>query len=123
MAFVKDERGIGLMLVMPGMVRDMHRRAENVARRARETAHVDEGRVLPSGRVVPPPHPGRYRDGFVVTSGIRPKEQDPPRLRIRHARAVGRVSNATPEARFQEFGTESQPARRTLRLALEAARE
>jgi hypothetical protein len=123
MAFVKDERGIGQMLVMTGMVRDMHRRAENVARRARATAHVDEGRVLPSGRVVPPPHPGRYRDGFVVSSGIRPKGQDPPRTRVKHARAVGRVTNSTPEAPSQEFGTEKQPARRTLRLALEAARE
>jgi hypothetical protein len=123
MPFVKDEAGIGRMLVMPGMGSAMHRRAEAVAELARATAPVDEGRVLPDGRVVPPPHPGRYRDGFVVSSGIRPRDQDPPRLRVRHARAVGRVTNSTPEARFVEFGTERQPARRTLRLALEAARE
>lgn len=123
MAFVKNEQGIGRMLVMPGMVREMHRRAEKVADRARATAAVDQGRVTASGRRIPPKHPGRYRDGFVVTSGIRPRDQDPPRTKVKHARAFGRVSNSTPEALSQEFGTEKRPARRTLRLALEAARE
>jgi HK97 gp10 family phage protein len=112
MPFAKDEAGIGRMLVMPGMIAAMAARAERVADRARSTAPVDEGG----------PHPGRYRDAFSVSSGVRPKDQDPPRAKIKHDRAYGRVSNDAPEARFVEFGTEHQPAHRTLGRALDAAR-
>jgi hypothetical protein len=120
--FVKNDRGIGQMLVMPGMVTAMRGFAERAKPIAEGMAPVDEGYTTASGRRVPPRHPGRYKSAFSVSSGIRPRDQDPPRARVRHARAFGRLSNSAPEARFVEFGTESMQAHRVLRRAMEALR-
>lgn len=102
MAYVKSYRGIGEMLVMPGMVAAMARRAEKVAIRARATAPVQSG---------------RYKASFVVSSGVRPAAG------MRRARAYGRVTNTSTHARIVEFGTEKQAGHRTLGRALDAARE
>lgn len=111
MAFVKNDKGIGLLLVMPGMLADMGRRAELVAARAKLDAPVDE-----TG-----PHPGRYRDSITARTLVRPKSEEPPRARKKEARACGRVTATAPEALIVEVGTETQPAHRTLRNALQAA--
>lgn len=99
MAYRKDYRGVGEMLRAPWMVAEMHRRASLVAERARVTA---------------PRQSGRYAEGFEVSSGVRTG---------RSPRAFGRVTNQTPYARHVEFGTEDTAAHRTLRRALDAARE
>lgn len=112
MAYVKNERGIGQMLVLPGMVADMGRRAEKVAAAARASAPVDE-----DGK-----HPGQYRDGIEARAFIRPKSEEPPRAKTRHARACGRVTATAPHSAHVEYGTESNPGHRTLRNALQAAR-
>lgn len=98
MAYVKDYRGVGEMLCLPGMVVAMRFRADLVAARARAIAPVESG---------------DYASSFEVSSGIRPGKT---------RRAFGRVTNTSDHARFVEFGTENQPAHRTLRRALEAVR-
>lgn len=103
--FKPSYAGIGAMLKSHGLVEEMARRAEKVAERARETAHVDEDG----------PHPGRYRDAFEVTSG--------PDGGSKGDRAYGKVRNAAPEAVFNEFGATHTPRYRTLGKALDAARD
>lgn len=113
MAYVKSDRGIGQMLVMPGMLTAMGARAEKVAARARATAPVDE-----DGK-----HPGQYRDGIEVRVLVRPKSEEPPRAKKKEARACGRVVATAPHSAHVEFGDEKRPAHRTLRNALDAAKE
>lgn len=104
--FRPDRVGIGEMLCAPFIQAEMLKRAEAVKARAEATAPVDlEG-----------PHPGRYKESFHVTVGIR--EATPTRSR----RAEAKVINDSPEAFFVEFGTKNNPQHRTLGHALEAAK-
>jgi hypothetical protein len=102
MAFRGYYKGIGEMLTMPGMEAGMHRKAEKVMAEAEATAPVGRGR-----------HPGRYRDSFSVSSGIRGSGRD--------RRAFGRVTNDAPEALFVEYGSIHNDRYRTLGRALDAA--
>ncbi|MBT0771812.1 hypothetical protein KIH74_22920 [Kineosporia sp. J2-2] len=111
MAFAVNRQGITQMLVMPGILADMGRRAGLVAARAKETAPVDE-----TGS-----HPGQYRDSITTRTLIRPRDEDPPRARRKAPRACGRVTASAPESLLVEFGTEKQDAHRTLRDALDVA--
>lgn len=92
------------VLCSPEMVADMRRRAENVKAVAEATAPVYEDG----------PHPGRYRESFEVTAGIREGKT---------RRAYGRVENHAPEAIYVEFGNKNTPRHRTLGHALDAAKE
>lgn len=106
-----DYKGIGDMLCMPGVEREMLRRAKKVKRRAQQTAPVsgdpdDETR-------------GRYKDSFTASAGIQ---------RRKTRRAVGTVTSDDPAAFHIEFGTGDPtgtrtPAHRTLGKALDAARD
>ncbi len=116
-----NQRGMGEMLAAPWMVADMGRRAAAVMALAESTAPVDQPRVLDSGRVIQPPHPGRYKASFSTRADVRPKSEDPPRAAQRFARARGRVENSAPEARHVEYGNGKTPAYATLRAALRAA--
>ena len=102
MAYKKSYKGVGEMLVMPGMIAAMASRAERVADRGRATSPVKTG---------------DYQRSFVVTSGVRP-----PQGR-RRARAYGRVTNNSRHARIVEHGTEKQQGHRTLGRALDVLRE
>lgn len=90
--------GIGKMIRSPEMEREMRRRADKVAARARATAPVDSG---------------EYKASFVVTSGRRGGSKKD--------RAFGRVTNTAPHAIHVETGTSRTPAHHTLRRALAAA--
>lgn len=96
--------GIGEMLRSPAMIAAMAAKAEKVKARCEETAPVyEEG-----------PHPGRYKGAFSVESGVQDHKT---------SRAVGRVVNDSPEARWVEWGTEHNEAHHTMAAALEAAKE
>ena len=101
MAYRKSYKGIGEMLVMPGMVTAMAGRANRVAARARATAPVATG---------------EYAGSFGASSGIRPAGRG-------SARAYGRVTNNARHAMLVEYGTERSRGHRTLGKALSAARE
>lgn len=74
--------GIGELLKSPMVEAAMRARAEKVAALAEATAPVDPK----SG------HPGRYKAGFSVSSGVGKD------------RAFGRVTNSAPEAIDVEYG-------------------
>jgi hypothetical protein len=84
------------------MQAEMRRRAELVKARAEASAPVDR-----TG-----PHPGRYKQSFRVTSGVREGKT---------RRAFGRVTNDAPEAILVEYGSRNNPRHRTLGKALDAA--
>lgn len=92
------------VLCSPEMVAEMHRRAERVKDAAEATAPVYE-----QG-----PHPGRYKESFEVTSGVKEGKT---------RRAYGRVTNTAPEAIYVEYGNTNTPRHRTLGHALDAAKE
>lgn len=103
--------GIGEMLCMPGMQREMLRRAKKVKRRAEQIAPVDTGRDGDT--------PGEYKASFTASSGIQ---------RRKTKRAVGTVTSDDPAAFQIEFGTgkpngSRTPRHRTLGKALDAARD
>jgi len=92
------------VLNAPWMVEEMHHRGEMVKEAAEAIAPVyEEG-----------PHPGRYKAGFELESGVDGG--------VKHDRAYAIVRNVAPEALFVEYGTEHNPAHHTLTIALEAAR-
>jgi hypothetical protein len=97
-------KGLGELLRSDMMQAEMRARAEKVKALAEQTAPVDE-----TG-----PHPGRYRDSFRVTSGVRLG---------RNRRAYGRVENDSPEAFWVEYGSVHNEAHHTLARALDAARD
>lgn len=97
-----DYAGIGELLQSEQMQAEMRSRAERVAAIARATAPVDY-----TG-----PHPGRYRDSIVVSSGVKHEQT---------SRAYGRVTATAPEAVFVEFGSQNNAAHHTLLRALDGA--
>lgn len=111
MAFQINRRGMAEMLVMPGMLADMGRRANLVAAKARADGPVDEDG----------PHPGEYVNGIEVTVLVRPKSEDPPRAKRREARACGRVTATATHSAHVEFGDERRPGTHNLRNSLSAA--
>lgn len=98
--FTLDYEGVGKLLCGPEMQALMRERAELGAQRAQSTAPVDAAS----------PHPGRYRESFVVESGVREGKT---------RRAFGRVVNTSPEAILVEYGSRNNPRHRTLGRALD----
>jgi hypothetical protein len=106
--FAWSYQGIGEMLRSDGMIADMRRRAENVMAEAVANAPVGD-----PGGTWPDPHPGLYRAGFHVESGVR--------SRGKTRRAYGRATNDAPHALAVEYGWGKTPRYRTLGTALFAA--
>ncbi|MCW2901913.1 MAG: hypothetical protein JWO67_4178 [Streptosporangiaceae bacterium] len=105
-----NHAGIGEMLSAEWMVREMRRRAENVATRATQTSPV--GPVV-GGRT------DHYRDAWRVESGVR---------NLPTRRAYARVVNPRPYAAAVEFGNgrtggKTIDAHYVLTNALDAAKE
>ena len=84
MTYTPDHRGLGELLVSPGMQEAMHALASKVGAAARAKA--------PDAA----PYGVGYIDGFEVDSGVR--EGKTPR-------AFGRVKNTSPHAVFIEYGS------------------
>lgn len=106
MAVVKlDYGGVGEMLCMPGVEREMLRRAKKVKRRAQAIAPVG-----PEGD----PHRGAYKASITASSGVQ---------RRKTKRAVGTVTADVPYAFQVEFGNSTNPGHRTLGKSLDAARD
>jgi hypothetical protein len=100
-----DHAGIGRMLCSEEMQAHLRLRAEAVKTAAEAIAPVYE-----QG-----PHPGRYKAAFSVEVGIKESSKAT-------RRAVAKVVNDAPEARWVEYGTENNPKHRTLGKSLGAAR-
>lgn len=101
--FTFDYEGVGELLCGPEMQALMHKGAELISIRARSDAPVD-----PSS-----PHPGRYRESFVVEFGVR---------EAKTKRAFGRVVNTADEAILVEYGSRNNPRHRTLGRSLDFLR-
>lgn len=111
MGFQPSRRGLGDLLVSPGMQAEMRARAERIAVAARASA--------PVGDPARDPDAGEYRDAFEVSSGVR---QSPSR------RAYGRVVNNSDHAAAVEYGNfrtrkPTISAQHVLGRALDAARD
>lgn len=100
--------GIGQMLVADFMVDEMQRRAGNVLTRCIETAPVYAGPFLDL-------HRGRYRDSFFIADETIKTAGTGTR------RALGRVTNNSPEAFWVEYGTRNNDDHHTMGNALRAA--
>lgn len=94
--------GIGEMLRMPGVVKEMEARAKKVKARAEDIAPI----------YLRAKDPGQYKRSFVVESGIRKDKSGSG------SRAYGRVTNTAPYALFVEYGSTTTPKHRTLYTAL-----
>lgn len=104
--FKADYAGIGKMLRSTEMQAGIRQFVEQAKDRAVELA--------PVGDPATDPHAGRYKESFVVSSGVQ---------RRATSRAYGDLTNTAPEAVDVEFGTSVQEAHHVLLRSLEALRE
>jgi hypothetical protein len=101
--FTPDYNGIGQMLRSDFIEAEMFRRAKKVLEAAEAAAPYDPKSIT------------HYRDAFRLQVNSRGG--------VHHDRAVASVVNDDPAAFFIEYGTSKTPQHRTLRNALDAARD
>jgi hypothetical protein len=101
--YTQDYRGMGQLLRCDFISAEMYRRAEKVMAAAQAAAPYD------------PTSTTHYRDAFHIQLNDRGGNH--------HDRAVASVVNDDAAAFFIEFGTSKTPQHRTLRNALDAARD